>query len=71
MSEYLPGGSAVKCRIFRDHVEERPWHLDGYNPAPTEWNSSGYTEECWRFQTWAEAIAAVPSFIQYLGREAA
>lgn len=68
MSDYLPRESAVKCRIFRDFTPERPWHLDGYDPTPALWSSAGYTEECWRFDSWAEAILAVPDFIQYLRR---
>lgn len=53
----------VKARIFAAHsssvrhgVRLYRWDLDGVDP------DGRYTEACWSFDSWQEALAAVPDF---------
>jgi len=40
--------------------EDNQWFLDGRN------TNSDFTEACWSYDTWAEAMAAVPDFSRAL-----
>lgn len=45
-------------RVFQDENTTKDWCIDGVN------GSGQFTEECWRFTTWQEAMDAVPEFVK-------
>lgn len=52
-----------RVRIFKeDYGDEWPWTLDGIEIEENR-RVRGYTEECLRFATFEEAVAAIPRLI--------
>jgi hypothetical protein len=54
---YIDPATVTKLRIFW----AGDWNVDGINER------GGFTESCWSFDTYAEAIAALEEFYQSLG----
>jgi hypothetical protein len=65
---YILPSQVTKVRIFTELTyneglddDSIQWTLDGID------GQGGYTEDVLSFDTWAEAIAAIPAFIASLG----
>jgi hypothetical protein len=44
-------------RVFNEDSEQ--WTIDGAD------NDLNYTESCWSYDTFAEAVAAIPEFVEH------
>lgn len=56
--DYILPAEVVAVRIFCEPLGDgHQWAVDGID------RQGGYTESCWAFDRWADALAAVPAFM--------
>jgi len=65
MTAYIDPAEVTKLRIFHepDPIGGR-WYLDGIDHRRPGWPN--FTEACWTFDTWREAIGAMREFAMML-----